>query len=166
VITDETMSADDVSAHLELERFLPYRLSVLANRVSRAVAKLYEEKFDLKLPEWRVLAVLGRQGEGGPGMTASAIVEVTAMDKVAISRAVSRLIEMGRVAATPDSTDNRRQILCLSSAGWAIYHQVAPLALSVEAQLLNALPPEDRALLDRLLDSLSEAAQALEGATR
>jgi len=45
--------------HLELDRFVPYRLSVLSNVVSRAFALLYAERFDLAIPQWRVLAVLG-----------------------------------------------------------------------------------------------------------
>ena len=32
---------------LDLDRFLPYRLSVLTNRVSNAIARHYSERFDL-----------------------------------------------------------------------------------------------------------------------
>lgn len=142
---------------LVLDRFLPYRLSVLSNRVSTAVARQYQDRFDLKLPEWRVMAVLGRT----PGLTASAIVEVTAMDKVAISRAVARLVAMGRVAATADSHDARRQVLSLTPAGEAIYAEIVPLALKLEAQLLEAVPPDERTRLDALLDALNNAAAQL-----
>ena len=45
---------------LELERFLPYRLSVLSNTVSQAIADIYERRFELSITEWRVMAVLGR----------------------------------------------------------------------------------------------------------
>ena len=61
---------------LALERFLPYRLSVLTNTVSRAIARLYDERFGLSIPEWRVRAALGRYGQ----LTASEICRVTAMD--------------------------------------------------------------------------------------
>src|SRR5690606_10638789 len=95
---------------LILEEFLPFRLSVLSNRISSAVAKLYESRFDLKLPEWRIMAILGRN----PNLTASQIVDISQMDKVAISRAVKRLVEMGRLTATDDPDDARRQRLNLS----------------------------------------------------
>jgi DNA-binding MarR family transcriptional regulator len=78
---------------LELERFLPYRLSVLSNRLSNAIARSYEQRFQLSVTEWRVIAVLGRF----PGLSANEVAERTAMDKVAVSRAVARLLESGRL---------------------------------------------------------------------
>lgn len=151
------MASDKTTCEIEplqLERFLPYRLSVLSNTVSRAVAQLYEDRFDLKLPEWRVMAVLGRF----PGRTASEIVETTAMDKVAISRAVKRLVDMGRVTVEGDPRDARRQRLSLSARGHAIYRQVVPLARSVEERLLATLSPADRDAIDRMLTRLTAAA--------
>lgn len=143
---------------LELENFLPYRLSVLANRVSRAFARLYEKKFALKLPEWRVMAVLGRQ----PGVTASTVTEMTAMDKVAISRALARLKEMGRVEAREDEVDRRKQKLFLSPQGLEIYRQIVPLAKRIEAELLSALTEADRQAIDRLIGHLMEKAATID----
>ena len=142
---------------LKLETFLPYRLSVLSNLVSKAVAALYEERFDLTLPEWRVMAVLGRTAN----LSASQICEITAMDKVAISRAVRRLVIMERVKAIADTGDARKQLLCLSSHGEKIYKEVVPLALQVEAQLLQKLEPEHLQTLDALITSLTDAARTL-----
>jgi len=150
----------DPEDRLDLEHFLPYRLSVLANRVSRGFARLYERRFDLKLPEWRVIAVLGRH----PGITASDVTERTAMDKVAISRALARLQEMGRVSTQEDESDRRRQILSLSEEGWSVYRQIVPLAMRIEAELMADFSAEDRALLDRLLDSLTQAAEKIDKA--
>jgi DNA-binding MarR family transcriptional regulator len=146
---------EPATTDLKLEAFLPYRLSVLSNHISRAVARLYEDRFSLKLPEWRVMAVLGR----ATGLTASEIAEATAMDKVAISRAVARLMEMGRLTASADPSDNRRQRLALSAQGQDIYRQIVPLALGVEADLLRALSPEQVRQLDQLLIALTKAAQ-------
>jgi len=145
------------STVLALEEFVPYRLSVLTNRASRAIAALYERRFDLKLPEWRVMAVLGRS----PGLTASEVVDRTAMDKVAISRAVARLTQMGRLEAKADRADARRQMLFLSSKGTQIYREIVPLAKKVEAKLLADLSAADLAQLDRLLTVLTEAAGTL-----
>src|SRR5512147_431602 len=96
---------------LVLEAFLPYRLSVLSNRVSRAIARRYAKAFDLTIPEWRVIAVLGRR----PGLTAKEICEATEMDKVAVSRAVAKLTGAKRVAAYVDEEDGRRQLLSLTA---------------------------------------------------
>jgi len=143
---------------LDLEHFLPYRLSVLANRVSHGFGRLYEERYDLKLPEWRVMAVLGRR----PGITAREVAELTAMDKVAISRAVARLVQMGRVAIETDSADGRRQKLTLSAEGEAIYGQIIPLAKRIESALIDGIAADELAVLDRLLTRLTEAAEDID----
>src|ERR1700723_39886 len=88
-------------SELELERFLPYRLSVLTNRISTAIARVYARRFDLSVPEWRVMAVLGRFG----AMSANAVCDRTAMDKVRVSRAVARLAAADRLARRTDPTD-------------------------------------------------------------
>ncbi|HVI25689.1 MAG TPA: MarR family transcriptional regulator [Xanthomonadaceae bacterium] len=139
-------------ATLDLERFLPYRLSVLSNRISGAIAAVYSERFALGVTEWRVMAVLGRSS----GLSASEVARRTAMDKVAVSRAVARLLADGRLLREMHDGDRRRSVLRLSPDGEAIYAQVAPLALAFERQLLDGMDGEERALLFRLLDRLDE----------
>jgi DNA-binding MarR family transcriptional regulator len=145
---------------LALESFLPYRLSLLANRVSRGFARLYQQKFDLKPPEWRVMAVLA----DNPGLSAGALASLTAMDKVAISRALSRLQRMGRVLVECDGRDRRRQTLALSDGGIDLYRQILPLARQIESTLLTGLDGGARASLNRLLSHLQAAAQHIDPA--
>jgi len=142
---------------LVLEDFLPYRLSVLSNRVSRAIAQRYAKAFDLTIPEWRVVAVLGRKSR----LTAKEIAEATEMDKVAVSRAVARLTAARRVAARADAADARRQLLALTREGETLHARIAPIALETERLLLNALSARERAALDRLIDRLLAAAREL-----
>ncbi len=142
---------------LVLEDFLPYRLSILSNRVSRAIAARYAETFDLSIPEWRVIAVLGRT----PNLTAKEIAEATEMDKVAVSRAVARLVSSKRVRARADRDDARRQILSLTAQGESVHARIAPIALVSEEKLLSALSAKEREHLDALLDRLLVAARAL-----
>ena len=144
-------------ARLELDRFLPYRLSVLSNAVSAAIAREYVARFDLGVTEWRVMAVLGLS----PGLSASEVAERTAMDKVAVSRAVARLVAAGRVERALHGLDRRRSVLRLSPAGFAIYDQVVPIARGHERQLLAQLSAAEREALDRILDKLAHAELAL-----
>ncbi len=154
--------ADHASAELVLECFLPYRLSVLSNRVSQAIARIYAERFDLSVTEWRLMAVLGRY----PGLTAGELVERTAMDKVAVSRAVAGLMASGRVERGRDERDRRRVPLELSAAGRAVYAQVAPLALEYERALLSGLDAAEYAQFDALLGRLLEATSGAEDSLR
>ena len=138
-----------------LERFLPYRLSVLMLRISNAIARSYERRFRLGVPEWRVMAVLGRFGP----LSANGVAEKTQMDKVRVSRAVARLVAAGRVSRRTDRMDRRRAILALTSAGEAIHREIVPHAERVEARLLAGLDEAERATLDRLIAKLEARAQ-------
>ena len=145
---------------IELERFLPYRLSVLTNIVSSAIADAYRRRFGLSIPEWRVIAVLSRH----PGLSAAEVAELTRMDAVAVSRAVTRLLRAGRLRRAVARDDRRRSVLSVSRAGAAVYREVAPLALRFERDLLDGMDRAERAALDRALDTLTTRAHALAGA--
>jgi DNA-binding MarR family transcriptional regulator len=143
---------------LALEQFLPYRLSVLANTISMHFATTYQQRFSLTIPEWRVMAVLAQY----PEISAVDVAERTAMDKVAVSRAVQALLRKGHVQRDIDAGDRRRSMLELSASGRAVYRRVVPLARHIERDLLTALKPAQRKLLDELLTKLMTRAQELE----
>lgn len=143
----------DKHAVLDLEHFLPYRLSVLSNRVSHTIADIYADRFNIGVTQWRVIAVLGRY----PGLSANGVAERTAMDKVAVSRAVASLLQRGLLVRNTHDADRRRSVLALSDDGYAVYDEVAPLALEYEHTLLAPLDARERDELDRLLHKLGDA---------
>jgi len=132
---------------LELDRFLPYRLSVLSNIVSTAISGAYEKRFGLTIPEWRVMAVLAMT----PGLSAAEVAQRTAMDKVAVSRAVASLLRARRIVRQTARTDRRRSLLRLSVTGEKVYAQVVPMALDYERDLLAPLSLKDREVVDRAI---------------
>lgn len=136
---------------LILERFLPYRLSVVTNRISGALSRHYADRFGIGIPEWRVIANLGRT----PDLTANDVVERSAMDKVTVSRAVAALEQKGLLERARDAGDKRKSRLTLSTKGQAVYVEIAPLALGFERELLTALSAEEAAQLDRIIDKLT-----------
>jgi len=137
-------------APLQLEHFLPYRLSILSNTISQTIADDYQRRYDISVTEWRVMAVLARFD----GLSAREVAERTAMDKVAVSRALARLVEAGRVSRTTHDGDKRRSVLSLTEAGWAMHDEVAPMARAREREVLAKLDAEERAWLNRILDKL------------
>jgi DNA-binding MarR family transcriptional regulator len=142
---------------LELENFLPYRLSVLAQLVSESLHDLYAGPFDLTVTQWRVMAALGRFAP----LTASEVGQRIVMDKVAVSRAVAGLMKRGLVERATDRTDRRRASLRLSSRGKAMHARIVPLALEYEAKLYKSLSPEERRAFDSLSERLFARAEAL-----
>ncbi len=137
---------------LDLEHFLPYRLSVLSNRVSEAISATYRDRFGLAVTEWRVIAILGRH----PGTTATEVAQRSAMDKVAISRSVKRLLERELIERAADDADRRSRRLHLSISGQTIHDQVVPAARAFEQRLLERLSAAEQGMLDRLIDCLGE----------
>lgn len=150
-------SDTEIERRLDLAHFVPYRLSVLTNRVSSAIARTYSERFDLTIPEWRVMAVLG----GAARLSAGEVAQRTAMDKVQVSRAIARLVEGKRVQRVVDSEDGRVARLSLTAKGRAIYDEIVPLALGLEDILLEALSPAERTKLDEIMIKLNAQAGLL-----
>ena len=142
---------------LQLEKFLPYRLSVLAQLVSESLHDLYAGPFDLAVTEWRVMAALGRFAP----LTASEVGQRIVMDKVAVSRAVAGLLKRGLLERAPDRADRRRALLRLSARGRSVHARIVPLALEYEARLCAALSTEERREFDALADRLFIHAQVL-----
>ncbi|KRF01816.1 MarR family transcriptional regulator [Frateuria sp. Soil773] len=140
-------------APLQLEHFLPYRLSILSNTISQAIADDYQRRYDISMTEWRVMAVLARF----EGLSAREVAERTAMDKVAVSRALARLVAAGRVDRAIHDDDRRRSVLSLTEAGWTMHDEVAPMARAREREVLAKLDDEERAWLTRILDKLLPA---------
>ncbi|MDE2462944.1 MAG: winged helix-turn-helix transcriptional regulator [Alphaproteobacteria bacterium] len=142
---------------LVLDGFLPYRLSVLTNHVSSALASRYAEDFSLSAAEWRVMAALG----GSAGLSASEVCLRTAMDKVQVSRAVANLVENGRVVRRADAEDGRVTRLTLSAAGRAVYDEIVPRAKEFEARLVSVLTSEEQVALDAILKKLTRSVLSL-----
>lgn len=156
-----TIPASDPSPSLDLARFLPYRLSVLSNTISHTVARLYETRFGITIPEWRVIAVLG----SGRTLSAGEVAVATAMERVQVSRAIGRMLNSGLILREAGDRDRRRADLTLTAKGRAIYTEIAPLALAYETRVTAALDPAEAETLDRLLAKLQAQADALADAS-
>ena len=142
---------------LKLENFLPYQLAVLSNTVSTTVAKAYDQRFKVSIPEWRVIAVLGRF----PGLSAIEVAERTMLDKVAVSRAVTKLIKAGRVDREFADADRRRSILNLSESGRQLHDEIAKLGLEFERDLVQEFSEEEMQNLHSIMQRLLARARLI-----
>jgi DNA-binding MarR family transcriptional regulator len=139
------------SKKLNLEDYFPSQLATLSNSITRPIAAVFEEHFSISMPEWRVLAIVGRR----PGLSAVDVAQSAHMDKVAVSRAISKLVQNGYVDRGLGSVDRRRLVLNLSECGEELYEKIAPLALLLETELLEDLTPDEKEILERVIDKLS-----------
>lgn len=150
------MSEDALGEGGQLAGFMPYQLSVASNAVSGLIAERYRRRFGLKIPEWRVMAVLG--DAAAQGLTQRALTAATLMDKVAVNRAVRVLEERGLIARLPNPVDGRSQLLELTADGQAIHAEVMPLALETERELLSCFAPDQQAALRAMLSAIRKRA--------
>lgn len=141
-----------------LADFLPYLLSVTSNAVSGRVADAYRARFGLRIPEWRVMAVLGDAG----ALTQRELTSATLMDKVAVNRACKALEDRGLAARTANANDGRSHHLELTVEGRAMHARIMPLALRMEARLFESFTEAERETFASLLARLRAAARDLE----
>jgi DNA-binding MarR family transcriptional regulator len=134
-----------------LERFLPHQLSVVTNRVSATLERMYSSRFGINVTGWRIIAVLGARAP----LSSRELSAEVAMDAVPISRAVDQLVGMGYVSRRTDRKDRRRHQLRLTAKGRAVYDEVVPLARGIERAILSSLAPEDREGLARIMQTLA-----------
>ena len=145
--------------HVSLADYLPYQLATSSTAVSRLIARAYEDRFGLSIPQWRLMSVLAE----GP-LTQQAAVVRTAMDKVRVSRAAQDLVERRLAVRLSNRVDRRSHSLELTAAGRRLFAEIVPLARAYEAALLAGLAPSEVTTLKRLLGQLEVAAATLYGA--
>jgi DNA-binding MarR family transcriptional regulator len=140
----------------DLGKFLPFRISVLANRLTRRLARISTERFKLTAPEWRIVAVLGHFG----AVSNHRVIELTTLDPVRMSRAVSGLLQKGHITRIETPEDRRCAVLELTPAGTAVFNAMIPLALEAEREVLAAASDQDRAALEHILTKLEQATES------
>ena len=136
----------------QLTRFLPFRLNRLAAEISEQLSALYADRFEIDIPQWRVLATLS----SGNGWTAKAIVASTRTHKSTISRAVEALTQRGLVEAVQSAEDKRAYRLRLTPQGRQLFLKLEPLVLDYEKRLMDQLGESDRRRLARAVAALEQ----------
>jgi DNA-binding MarR family transcriptional regulator len=138
---------------LELETFLPYRLSVLAQCLSRDIEEHQRRRHKLAAKDWKVMQLLAVHGELLP----ADIHRMGTQNKAQISRALKCLLDRGLVAKRPRPGDSRTFGVSLTDAGWAIYEDIVPRMRSAQEKILSGLSAAEARELRRLIDRLDQS---------
>ena len=136
---------------LPLDRFWPYLVTVLADRIARRTSRIIKER-SLNLSQWRVLAAIAEV----PGRTSAEVVTITPMDKGIVSRATKALLEMGYVRREASQTDGRLSHLHLTPAGTKLYREIIPTVQEVTQIAGESLSTERQEQLSKELNALIE----------
>lgn len=144
---------NDDTDKLNLHEFLPYRISIFEQRMSKTIANNYMNDFGISRMEWRVMASLAEFEK----LSAREICRFTFLEKMQVSRAISHFRQAGMVIEKKNNEDQRLTELSLSQKGWKIYRQIVPLVKSEEKRLLSSLSATEQKQLKKILHKLEQA---------
>ena len=136
----------------DLDRYLPYRMTVIAAQLSARLSKQYKAQFGISIAEWRILLNLGYSGSG----SVRDIEKRVSLEKSKVSRGVSRLEARGYLTKSVDDADRRLLKLALTENGVDLLSKLIPIAQAYQDQL-DAVLGEDAARLQSALDRLAES---------
>jgi DNA-binding MarR family transcriptional regulator len=138
---------------LWLDDYLPYRMAVVAARLLRESARVHKRRPDpLTTPEWRILGILANFEP----LVASEISKISMLDKVAVSRALARMVRRGFVVKKRARQDQRALEVTLTKAGWAYYRSLVPKFREQEAVMRSVLTPKEIETLFSMLERFAK----------
>lgn len=151
------MRSDAAATAFILDDFLPYRLAVLAERLSRTYGERYKARYGLSRAEWRVLAHLSQHS----AVSVREIHRKAEMDKSKVSRAAARLETAGFVTKQTSRTDKRLVELSLTPEGIDLMADLGAIAAEFNEMLVDSLGDAAATFSDginRLLDAACDPA--------
>ena len=144
---------------LDLFHFVPFRLNRLAAEVSSALSVEYQTRYELDIPEWRVLATLGFRNDA---CSAQYISQCTRTHKSTISRAVTSLMHRQLVERVENEDDRREFRLRLSRKGKTLYEELIPRLLGKEQEILSCLTAQERKDFAALLGKIEKSLELIQ----
>lgn len=152
----------DSAKKFDLNGYIPCQLATLTHSIMRSVAAVFEDRFGISMPEWKVLAIIAEK----PGLSAVAVSRLAQMDTVAVSRAVTKLMDRDLIARELDNEDRRRTILNLSAEGRDLHDEIAPLATQLEESLLEEFTDDEKQVFEKAIKALYEKSRNFADAFR
>ena len=129
---------------------------VTASRVLVAISarSLAAVEEPLTVPQFRMLVVLDTSG----GASLTRLAEQLAVNPSTAMRMVDRLSTAGMVERTPDPEDRRVVRLVATEAGRRVVHAVTERRRAEIAEIVAAMPHEDRGAMVQALQAFADAA--------
>ena len=130
---------------------------ILSNRIGRAFYNEVETRFNITIAEWRVMLTLAAE----PGVSAAEITNRWAIEKMAVNRAIQRLVDDGNVSRTRDPEDRRSYRLALTAKGRKLYEKIAPAANKRYAELISSVSETELKSMVAVLQKMIQRAEEL-----
>lgn len=133
------------------EDSIAHFFTVISNRVSHLLAKMYRDRYQLTVVGWRLLAIIRNHAP----LSAKSLADFSAMDQVSITRALDQLVGKKLVSRRTDRSDRRRVVLRLTKQGEAVYNDIVPLSYAADKAILSVLSEDERHLIREMVHKVA-----------
>ncbi|MBV9542380.1 MAG: MarR family transcriptional regulator [Alphaproteobacteria bacterium] len=133
--------------------------SYLLKRCAQYFGDLYQNEAgsqELTKQQFTLLSAL----EHNDGVSQTALVEMTGIDRSTLAEMVRRMLDKGLLSRERTEEDQRANAVAISQAGRRALRAARTASERAEKALLDSLPPADRPKLVRFLSILAEAGEA------
>ena len=137
--------------------FLPLKFMKAAQGIQLAFTRQLSTDFDIGIAEWRLLSALHEEQD----IAANEVAAIAGMDKVQVSRAVSRALGHELVSRRRDQDDRRRTVLNLTDKGREVVKASEPVAKRFDEELRTKLGKDSHEQLENQLRELIKIADDL-----
>jgi DNA-binding MarR family transcriptional regulator len=128
-------------------------LGYLLNRSARLMAHELAERLrpaGVALGQWAVLLVLWARD----GISQAELSRLVAIEPPTMVRTIDRMVRDGFVTRLPDPEDGRLSRIHLTQRGWSLRDELIPLAVALNAEVLQRLTHDEGRTLRELLTRL------------
>src|SRR5215831_7131185 len=136
--------------------------SYLLKRCTQFFGDLYAHEIgssDLTKQQFTLLSAL----EHNEGVSQTALVDITGIDRSTLAEMVRRMLEKGLLSRERTEEDQRANAVAISAAGRKALRGARNAADRAERALLEALPLPDRQKFVKALSQIAQAAEQLNG---
>lgn len=144
-------------SELHMDSFLPSMIRNLSEGMAVSMSQQISGRFRLNWTEWRVLLQLAEHS----ALTASDIVEYSAMEKSKVSRAIASLEAQDLIVRRVSEEDHRVKLLAITETGMKRYRAIVPRVLDWEKDLIEGLDASEYRDLLFLLEKLKKQLKAM-----
>ncbi len=137
----------------QLQSLITVKLNVVNVKMSRQIGQAVQKLANLRLPEWRILALLASAG----ALSQADIRNQIGMDKGQISRTVKNMLANDLISNEFDSGKARNIRLNLTEKGQEIHQRVDVMMEHRNKQLLGSFSEDQKLSLFGSLDRLEKS---------
>lgn len=134
----------------------------LIHEIDRLIKKRFDrvaETTGMSRAQWQVLAKVANR----EGVNQATLADLVSVEPITICRMVDRLEALGLVERRPDPNDRRARLIHMTETARPGLERMRSVAQALFAEVLDGVPPEEEAILFRVLGRIHSNLLAASG---